>query len=150
MTLDELKVELEKCLDEVNQKIKVDSPLFFQKSYDFTEVLSRAGKLWSKCKAFYEGSKIDFEIWEAGTELSIRKFMEDLSAAKASLKDKPERITEGRIASELKQDPMYRAKKQEIIDAEELLNLSEKAVYEAGKLRGFISQAIIRKREDTR
>ena len=140
-------------LSEVNRPLKVDSPLFSQKTYDFSEILSKCGKIWAKSKANFESQKVEFEIWEAMTEISIRQNLENLQAAKAMIKDKEGakegRITESRIKAEIKLDKEYRAKKQDLIEAEELYCLAEKALYEACKLRGFVSQAIVRKRQDT-
>jgi hypothetical protein len=150
MSIEILREELDLLLDEINQKIKVDSPLFLQKSHDYSEVISRAGKLWAKCVALYEGTKLDFEIWEASTEISVREYLENVNNARASMKEKPERVTEARVASGVKTDSLYRSKKKEIIEAQELLNLAEKAAFEASKVRGFISQAIIRKRDDVK
>lgn len=143
----ELQKNIEDLLIEVNRPLKVDSPLFFQKAYEIPEILSKCGRIWAKTKSNYEKLKLDFEIWESITELNIRSYHENVAMGKAALKEKTSRVTESQIQSEVKTDKEYKSKKLELIEAEELLNLAEKALYEACKLRGFVSQAIVRKTE---
>ena len=155
MTNDELKKEIEILLLEVNRPLKVDSPLFKQNSYDFSECISKCGKLWARAKAYFEGQKLEFEIWESLEELDVRANLENINSAKEMLHDrkdpgkpKVDRITEARVKAEIKISKDYRTKKQELIEAEEMFNIVDKAIHDAAKVRGFISQAIVKKSDE--
>ena len=143
---DDLRNRLDELLEEVNRPTKVDSPLFRQHAYDFSKVLSECGKLWARAKANLEGQKAEFEIWLAITEMSCREHLEALKEAKGG--NGSNRITEAQVNAYVKTDKDYRTKRQELVDAEELFNLTEKALYDAAKLRGFLSNAIVKKKED--
>lgn len=142
-----LKKDLEAIEGEVNFSFDVTLPSFDQNSFDFSRVLSECGKLYSRAKANLKTQELEYENWEAVTELNIRSHYENINSAKTLLdeKFKGERITEARIKAEVKKDPDYLIKQQNIIEAEYLFHLSEKALFEACKLRGFISQAILNK-----
>lgn len=134
----------------MNRPLKVDSPLFSQKSLEFSEIVSKCGKIWAKSKANFESQKVEFEIWESLTQINVRSDLENRNAAQVALDKsfKPERITESRIQAEIKLDKEFRKKKEELIRAEELFYLAEKALFDAAKLRGFISQAIVKSRRE--
>lgn len=142
---EEIRNEIDKLDKLVNVRIDVHSPAFPQIAYNFCDLISDAGKLYSKAKANVESLKLDFESWEALTELNIRSHYENLNSANKLLDNsfKPERITEARITAEVKQDGQFKVKKQDIIEAERLLHLVDKAIFDVSKLRGLISQAII-------
>ena len=154
MNNEEIKKEIEILLSEVNRPVRVDSPLFSQKAFDFSEIVSKCGKLWAKAKANCEGQKIEFEIWESLEELNIRSFQDNLNTAKELLDDKKSkktsepRVTEGKIKALVKASKEYREKKKNLVEAEELFNLVDKALHDAAKLRGFIGQAIVKKRDE--
>lgn len=145
-SIDELKTRLDDLLEEVNRPTKVDSPLFKQHAYDFSRVLSECGKLWARTKAHYEGEKSSFEIWLAMTEMSCREHLEAIKEAKGGTGSN--RVTEAQVTAYVKTDKDYKLKRQQLVDAEELFNLTEKALYDAAKLRGFVSNAIVKKKED--
>jgi hypothetical protein len=151
MNNEEIIKEIDILLSEVNRPMKLDSPLFSQKAFDFSEVVSKCGKLWARAKANFEGQKIEFEIWESLEELNIRSHQENISSAKEIInnsKNKSERITEGKIKALVKTSSEYRTKRKHLIEAEELFNLVDKALHDAAKLRGFIGQAIVKKRDE--
>jgi hypothetical protein len=136
MNNEEIIKEIDILLSEVNRPMKLDSPLFSQKAFDFSEVVSKCGKL---------------EIWESLEELNIRSHQENISSAKEIInnsKNKSERITEGKIKALVKTSSEYRTKRKHLIEAEELFNLVDKALHDAAKLRGFIGQAIVKKRDE--
>lgn len=148
---EEIRKELDLIDIEVNCKVDVNSPQFSQISFDFSEIVSRCGKLYSRAKANLKSQEVEFEHWEALQELNIRSYYENLSSANKLLneKSKGERVTEGKIKAEVKCHPDYKIKQLEIVEAERLIHLSEKAMFDASKLRGYISQAIINNRKDS-
>lgn len=143
---EDLLQRLEELLQEVNKPTKVDSPLFKQHAYDFSTVISECGKLWARCKANYEGEKAAFEIWLAQTEISSREYLESMKEAKGG--NGSNRVTEAQVSAFVKTDREYKEKRNQLVEAEELFNLTEKALYDAAKLRGFVSNAIVKKKED--
>ena len=90
------------------------------------------------------------------TELNIRQELEnrnlayDMLGSDSNKKEKPkqEKITESRIQAEIKLDKEYRSKRNDLIEAEELFHVAEKALFEAAKLRGFVGQAVLKKTRD--